>query len=200
MVPQEEDLLRAIAAHFDDDAPRRAYGEWLLAQGQGFGELVLQALEVPTPEDEPRHFKALEKLRRAHAKAWLGPALARCGPASARLYPRGLPSILAGDARDLARAVPEALLKFPRATLSVMELAPKQVKGLLPLLTALPGDQLLTRDFDEDAVLALCEAGGLARFRHAKLLCPLSGRAFEAMTRHAPGLQSLALSTAWHGP
>jgi hypothetical protein len=164
--------------------------------GQGFGEFVLQSLVTPSVDAAPKHWKTLEKLRRAHAKVWLGPVLSRCAPDTARLYRRGLPAHIAGDARDLVRVVPDALLKAPRATLSVMEMAPNQMNTLLPLLTGLPGDQLLTRDFDEDAVVALGNAGGLARFTHAKLLCPLSRRAFEMMAQHARNLDSLAIGMA----
>ena len=194
--PEEEALLRAIARDFDSDAPRRAYGEWLLAAGQGFGEFVLQSLVTPLAGTEVKHNKALEKLRKTHAKAWLGPVLDRCMPKTAGLYHRGLPAIVAGDARDLARVVPEVLLKAPRATLSVMEMAPKHIEPLMPLLNGFSGDQLLTRDFDEEAVVRLCEAGGLLRFRHAKLLCALSGRAFAAMAKQAKALRSLALGMA----
>lgn len=83
---------------------------------------MLQSLVTPPAGAEDKHVKALEKLRKSHAKAWLDPVLDR---QDRGLYHRGLPSIIAGEATDLARVVPDVLLKAPRATLSVMELAPR---------------------------------------------------------------------------
>lgn len=91
MDPKEEALLRAIAHDFDADAPRRAYGEWLLAAGQGFGEFVLQSLVTPTAGTEDKHRKGLEKLRRAHVKGKRGkggqrPARFRCAACTSINY------------------------------------------------------------------------------------------------------------------
>ncbi len=62
----EAALLEAVYQRPFDDAPRRAYADFLLERGDERGELI--ALQL-SGEDEPRQQALLEK----HGKKWLGP-------------------------------------------------------------------------------------------------------------------------------
>ena len=69
----EEELLAAVFAAPDDDAPRRVYADWLLERGDPRGEFIqlqcARGLSIttldPVPSDEtgkPTHFVSSRRL------------------------------------------------------------------------------------------------------------------------------------------
>jgi uncharacterized protein (TIGR02996 family) len=66
----EEDLLAAVYANPDDDAPRSVYADWLQERGDPRGEFIaLQLEKSPTKEAQAR----IRELLKKHERAWLGP-------------------------------------------------------------------------------------------------------------------------------
>ena len=76
MVPAA-DLIAAIAASPDDDAPRLVYADWLIERGDPLGELIqLQCRLALTDESNRRAMRIAEnKLLAAHHAAWIEPLL-----------------------------------------------------------------------------------------------------------------------------
>jgi uncharacterized protein (TIGR02996 family) len=69
----EADLLAAIAAAPDDDAPRMVYADALIERGDPRGEFVaLSCKPARTAADD----KLIARALREHGKAWLGPLAA----------------------------------------------------------------------------------------------------------------------------
>jgi uncharacterized protein (TIGR02996 family) len=69
------DLLEAIAAAPDDDAPRLVYADWLIERGDPLGELIALQCRLasrPSPEIAAR----VEQRRRDLRPVWLDPLLA----------------------------------------------------------------------------------------------------------------------------
>lgn len=187
-------LLEAVAAELDDDEPRRAYAAWLVSRHNDWGRFILQSLEPPPSDPKARreHDRQLEELRKAHAKAGLGPVYS-CVENHPSRFHRGFPIRVGGDARWIVRAGRELVLRAPRAELSVHDLLPRHIEALAPVSAELNGDQLTTIEFDEPAFLRLAEAGILSRFRQARLLFSFGAPGVAALVRQGASLRNLAL-------
>src|SRR5580765_5805820 len=94
----EDHFLMAIAADPDDDAPRMAYADWLMAEKNPRGEFIRLQLQLARmPADHPARpdLERREKsLLKKHAKAWRDeyPQWAR---ADYPAFHRGFPSEIA---------------------------------------------------------------------------------------------------------
>src|SRR5438045_2136910 len=88
----EADLLAAIAAAPDDDAPRLVYADWLQDRGDARGELIAADVRCwalpPFADGRDDALRRRAELLRAHGAAWLAP-LEAAGFANLR-FRRGL--------------------------------------------------------------------------------------------------------------
>ncbi|HEY0251736.1 MAG TPA: TIGR02996 domain-containing protein, partial [Kofleriaceae bacterium] len=88
---REQDLLAAIRADPDDDAPRAIYADLLAERGDPRGELI--HLQLERSEDDDRDLRE-ELLLRRYERQWTQAAGVRGARVS---YRRGFPVALAGN-------------------------------------------------------------------------------------------------------
>ncbi|HEY2709153.1 MAG TPA: TIGR02996 domain-containing protein [Caulobacteraceae bacterium] len=88
-------MIEAIIAAPDDDAPRRAYAEWLKARGDPRGEFIELQLKAAASPDGWRSEFAARDLRAAHGESWV-PAIQGL---SVTAFRRGFPEsiFISGD-------------------------------------------------------------------------------------------------------
>src|SRR5260370_453273 len=76
-----DELLRAILAAPEEDAPRLAYADWLTQQGDPFGDFILVQCRLARTDPKDSAYPSLRELEQRlfthHAAGWLGDALAR---------------------------------------------------------------------------------------------------------------------------
>lgn len=116
-IPSE--LLEAIRAAPDDDAPRLVWADLLCERGDPRGEFVqVQCALAREGEDDPDRREALldreRALLKAHQAEWLPPGFLRHGDALAYVrFHRGLLSAAALPSADLLAAGRQALAEAP---------------------------------------------------------------------------------------
>ncbi len=127
----EGDLLAMIAKTPTDDAPRLVYADWLLDQGNGFGEFIQVSCKLaPLDYDHPSYKDVsakAEKLEKKFAKGWLEsirPFIRSWG------FERGMISRLTCDAALFTQAADAIALRSPRATIELTGLKKKDVAAL----------------------------------------------------------------------
>jgi len=127
----EGDLLAMIAKAPKDDAPRLVYADWLLEQGNGFGEFIevsckLAPLDFDDPTYDETQAKA-DKLEKKHAKAWLEPIRPFI---RSWAFERGMISRVTCDAALFTQAADAIALRAPRAMIELTGLKKKDVAAL----------------------------------------------------------------------
>ncbi len=110
MLPQVSDhdqMLAAILAAPDDDAPRRAYAEWLTRRGDPRGEFItLQLLDGDNHADW-RAAAAADAIRQQHGAGWVPPIKGL----SVSAFRRGFPDVVFMSGEDFVAGA-EALFRL----------------------------------------------------------------------------------------
>lgn len=195
----ERALLEAIARDLPNDAPRRAWADWLSAQGSAWGEFVHRSLDLahaPKTEHEKRK-KELAKLARAHSKEALGTA-AKFFERKEWGFERGLPKYGAAIAGQLVKVVDEVALRTPGATMHLTDLKPKHIAALAPHFTAWSGGDMNTEGFDDAATVAFCTSGLIDSFQSVRLDASLGPSGSAALAQRSASLYSLMLGKVEH--
>ncbi|MFT3692823.1 MAG: TIGR02996 domain-containing protein [Kofleriaceae bacterium] len=104
----EADLLAAIRADPDDDAPRAIYADWLIERGDPRGTYIQHALHrSSTSHDDEIEAKWQKELGAAWPDSWIA-------------FDRGLPVSVSGYTKSLER-LRDVVARFPITTLGVRD-------------------------------------------------------------------------------
>ncbi|MEJ7596478.1 MAG: TIGR02996 domain-containing protein [Kofleriaceae bacterium] len=178
----EHQLLDAIYATPDDDAPRMVYADWLQAQGDPRGELIqLQCQLAAVPDDERRRKIRIaeNKLLAAHEQLWKQPLI--------DVLPAGFEYKI-GFARGFIDSITLPLVT-PAQLTRVFEVSP-----LLRYLRFTPiyeGGLKLT----QPRLAGLLEVPGLARLQTLALVLPAGGNELAHEVAAASTLRGLRALT-----
>jgi uncharacterized protein (TIGR02996 family) len=198
----QNDFLRAIIAHPEDDLPRLVYADWLEERGDPRGEFIRLQFALRDPDLDPRvrHQMTVreQELLTVHETEWLGelaPLKALC------TFRRGFPDELTiGAGPFLERAG-----RLVRGS-TVRAVTLQKVGDLLPTLTRSAALEGLTRLSFPDGVLADADIEHLAACRFLTTLTELdlvanrigiSGARRLAASPNFPNLRALTLD---HNP
>lgn len=106
----EQDLLAAIHAAPEDDAPRLVYADWLVEREDPRGELINLQIALARGEGTPRAERRANALVKQLGKALLGP-LARCVAVKDAVFERGF--LAAATVRVRTKGLAETELSDP---------------------------------------------------------------------------------------
>jgi uncharacterized protein (TIGR02996 family) len=177
----EADLIAAIAAAPDDDAPRLVYADWLQARDDPRGELIALECRLAAGADPALSARA-DELRAAHLAAWLAPLYAIVPEAGFELR-RGLVEHAALHRDDDLEVHGAALLEAAPLLRSVairgatLALPPGEAFARLEVLTLNEASQL-----GAAPIAAFAASPTLARLRTLRLVnCMLDRDELEAL-------------------
>ena len=186
-------MMAAILAAPDDDAPRRVYADWLRACGDPRGEFITLQL------DNRGWNPAADALRRQHEATWLPPIEGLHVSA----WRRGFPECVFMDAKDFLFGADELFAKLP-----VREVSLRHCGGWLAVIAGMPHlAKLRSLDLGDEADLAGLEElaaspwlSGVATLGMAGSPIGDAGAAILAGASGLSGLSSLSLIGCGIGP
>jgi len=165
----EQELLAAIIANPDDDAPRLVLADWLSQQGEPRGELIVVACTL-THDDVPigvrrQLLKRHEALLREHGARWLNELGLK--PSEGH-FVRGMVEAVEAPAKTLLPRIDQLFACTPVRALRVIDVVEKQLRAIA-FSTHLPRLRSLAFENLQSKLTPLLETEGLRSLRALRI-------------------------------